>query len=289
MKKSTTSQVLKNDKPLDIRYDSVFKAVFTKDTPESTGALSGLVSALIGRKLSIISINTNEPPPEDTRDRQVRFDISCRAENGERINVEMSFNPDADEPIRLEFFAAKLFIGQDIRGAHKSYDDLKQTYQLAILAKEQFFPDEVYLHFFEYYDTQNQISLNSKTQIITLELTKLDEIVKKETEEMSVSERWAVYFEYLTDESKRDKINEIMKKEEGIAMANQVLMNISRDEVESARLLSEYKGQLDLQSKLVNAERKIAKEIALKMKGMGLTKEQIKQATGLSLETIASL
>ena len=30
-------------------------------------------------------------------------------------------------------------------------------------------------------------------------------------------------------------------------------------------------------------------EIALKMKGMGLTKEQIKQATGLSAETIATL
>jgi len=34
---------------IDICYDNVFKAVFTKETPESRGALSRLVSAFIDR------------------------------------------------------------------------------------------------------------------------------------------------------------------------------------------------------------------------------------------------
>ena len=38
-------------------------------------------------------------------------------------------------------------------------------------------------------------------------------------------------------------------------MASEVLLTISRDEVERARLMSEYKYQLDMQSKLVHAER----------------------------------
>jgi hypothetical protein len=38
-------------------------------------------------------------------------------------------------------------------------------------------------------------------------------------------------------------------------MASEVLMTISRDEVERARLLSEYKYQIDTQSKLVYAKR----------------------------------
>jgi hypothetical protein len=46
-----------------------------------------------------------------------------------------------------------------------------------------------------------------------------------------------------------------MEHEEGIAMASEVLMSISRDEVERARLLSEYKYQMDMQSKLVHAKR----------------------------------
>jgi hypothetical protein len=49
------------DDPFDIRYDNVFKAVFTKDTPAAKGALSKLVSALICKDVSIITIVANEP------------------------------------------------------------------------------------------------------------------------------------------------------------------------------------------------------------------------------------
>jgi len=59
----------------------------------------------------------------------------------------------------------------------------------------------------------------------------------------------------LTEREKRRKINEILEREEGIAMASEVLMSISKDENERARLLSEYKGQVDMQSKLVHAKR----------------------------------
>ncbi|GMO55217.1 MAG: hypothetical protein Ta2G_14180 [Termitinemataceae bacterium] len=43
---------------------------------------------------------------------------------------------------------------------------------------------------------------------------------------------------------------------EGIAMASEVLISISRDEVERARLTSEYKYVVDHQSKMVQAERR---------------------------------
>jgi hypothetical protein len=41
---------MKIEELIDIRMDNVFKAVFTKDTPESFGALSALLSALTGRR-----------------------------------------------------------------------------------------------------------------------------------------------------------------------------------------------------------------------------------------------
>ena len=61
------------DDLIDIRFDNVFKAVFTRDTPASKGALSHLISALIGRKVSVASINVNEPPVDNLRDRQNSF------------------------------------------------------------------------------------------------------------------------------------------------------------------------------------------------------------------------
>ncbi|MCL2070184.1 MAG: Rpn family recombination-promoting nuclease/putative transposase [Treponema sp.] len=244
-----------DDELIDIRFDNVFKAVFTRDTPLSNAALSKLISAFIGREVLVAGINVNEPPIDNLRDRQIRFDISCRTDKGELVNVEMCLNPDTFEPVRLEFYAGKLFTGQDIRGTGKTYNDLKEAYQITILARERFFPDDEFLHTFEYYDKVYGVSLNGKSRIITLELSKLDEVVEKPTVKMSVQEQWAVFFRYLTDKKRRYIINEIVEREEGIAMASEVLITISKDEIEQAWLLSEYKYELDTQSRLVHAER----------------------------------
>ena len=187
---------------LDIRYDPVFKAVFTKETAESRIALSKLISALIERIVTVEAIIANELPIDDLRQRYLRFDVACKTGKGEPINVEMSFNPDASEPVRLEYYAARLFTGQDIHGKTKDYNDLKETYQIAILAKGIFFPDENFAHNFLYYDPDNRVSLGGRTRIITVELVKTEPVADKLIEEMTNAELWAVFFQYLTDEEK---------------------------------------------------------------------------------------
>jgi hypothetical protein len=147
---------------MDIRYDPVFKGVFTKDTAKSRGALSDLISALIGRTVTVEAVIANEPAVDDLRQRHLRFDVACKTEKSEPVNVEMSFSPDASEPVRLEYHVAKLFVGQDIHGQDKTYGDLKETYQIAILAKAKFFPDENFAHNFLYYDPDNRVSLGPR-------------------------------------------------------------------------------------------------------------------------------
>jgi predicted transposase/invertase (TIGR01784 family) len=290
-----------NDDLLDIRNDNVFKAVFTKDIPASKAALGKLVSALIGREVTIDMITANEPPIDDLRDRQIRFDINCKAENGELVNVEMCLNPDPFEPVRLEYHAGKLFIGQDIRGKDKDYDDLNQTYQIAILANERFFGDDIPLHAFEYYDPLHKVSLNGKSRIITLELSKMGEVLQKPIKDMNATERWGTFFQCFPDRSKRGMINEIIKYEEGIAMASEVLITISKDEREQAWLRSREKYVLDTQSNLTHARREgeargmekgeanKALEIARKMKSIGRPLPEITEITGLPPETIEKL
>jgi predicted transposase/invertase (TIGR01784 family) len=246
----------KTDDIIDICRDNVFKTVFTKATPESEEALSGFLSKFTELKLSIIMVIANELPIDNIRDRQIRFDINCKTESGELINVEMTMYPDDSEPVRLEFYAGKLFTGQDIRGKEKTFSDLKPTYQISILVKKSFFADEDIVHCFEYYDPERQVSLGGRSRIITVELNKLDKIIEKPVEQMTAQERWAVFFRYVTDTEKRGKINQILEIEEDIAMACQVLRNISKDETERARLMSEYKFETDYQSKIVQAERR---------------------------------
>jgi predicted transposase/invertase (TIGR01784 family) len=239
---------------IDICLDNVFKAVFTKNTPESRGALTRLVSAVIGRDLESVEVVENEPPADSVADRQIRYDLHCRATK-ELVNIEMTVNPDRFEPVRLEFHAGKLFTGQDIRGVGKSYRDLEEAYQIAFLVKKRFFPDNEFLHTFEYYDPVNHVPLKGRSRIITVELAKTGSVIEKPVEAMMSAERWAAYFRYLTKQDKRSKINEIIAQEEGIAMASQVLVKISRNEQERARLVSEYKYIVDTQSKMVEAER----------------------------------
>jgi predicted transposase/invertase (TIGR01784 family) len=277
------------DDLIDICLDNVFKAVFTRRTPESQGALSKLVSAVIGRELLVDSIRANEPPVDNIQDKQIRFDISCKTGDGELVNVEMFLNSDVLEPVRLEFYAGKLFTGQDIRGGGKSYSDLKAAYQISFLVKKRLFEDDEFFHIFEYYDAERKVSLGGRSRIIILELSKVERVIQKPAKAMTTKERWAAYFRYMKDKSKREKINEIIKCEEGIAMASEVLVSISKDEVERARLLSEYKYEMDRQSSLVDAKREGKREVAQKMKGQGISVHQIAEFTDLSPDDIAKL
>jgi predicted transposase/invertase (TIGR01784 family) len=80
-------------------------------------------------------------------------------------------------------------------------------------------------------------------------------------------------------------------------MASEVLMTISRDEIERARLLSEYKYEIDTQSRIAYAAQESRKEgknegileVARKMKTRNAALEQIAEDTGLSYDVITKL
>jgi len=290
---------------LDIRHDRIFKAVFTKDSPAAKGALSDLISTLIERKVVVSSITANEPPIDDIRDRSIRFDISCKTETSELVNIEMSFRPASCELARLEYYTSKLFSRQDIQGIKKSYSNLKDTYQIAILANGLFFDDEELVHRFHYHDPKNNVSLGGKTKIIIVELIKTERLIEKPINEMATSEAWALFFQYLTNNRKREKINEILSREAGIAMASEVLIEITQEDIEWARQLSEEKYINDYNMMIYDAEQEGMQkgmqkglqkgrlegrlEVAKNLKARGVAVDIIAGSTGLSLEEIALL
>jgi vacuolar-type H+-ATPase subunit H len=143
---------------------------------------------------------------------------------------------------------------------------LKEAYQITILVKKRYYNARELLHWFEYYDAKNGVSLGGLGRIVTMELSKANAVAG--VPEMSAAERWAYYLRNVADKGKRERVNEIIAAEEGIRMANNVLMNISRDDAERARLISEFKYELDTRSRLVAArnrveaaERKAAKRV----------------------------
>jgi len=110
---------------------------------------------------------------------------------------------------------------------------------------------------------------------------------------MAAQEAWAAFFQYLTDKGKREKINEIVESEGGIAMASEVLINITEEDREWARQLSEEKRILDRRMMLADAhsegKQEMALEAAKNLKEHGVSIEIIAKSTGLSQELIARL
>ena len=256
---------------------------------------------MIERKIVVATITTNEPAANNTFDRSIRFDIASKAASGELINVEMTFFPLIYEAVRLEYYASRHFSGQNIKGSKKNYSNLVETFQIAIIGEKEIYHDEILIHTFEYYDKNHNISLGGKSKIIILELPKAEQIIDKPTAEMAASEKWSVFLQYLTNKRKRRKINEILREEEGIAMAGKTLVNISREEIEFAQQTVKLKRELDYQSDMVDAEQRGLEkghqkgcsektlEIAKKMKTAGRPLSEIEEFTGLTPESIKEL
>jgi predicted transposase/invertase (TIGR01784 family) len=157
------------DTVIDIRRDSVFKAVFTAGSPSSQGALGALISACIGRKLEVLTIIANEPPAPDIRDRQIRYDIRVKLDRGELVNVEMTLHPGGFEPFRFEYYTARLHAAQELRGRQKDYRNLAPAWQINLVSARRLFPDDSFFHHFEYYDRERGISLGGRTHILVIE------------------------------------------------------------------------------------------------------------------------
>jgi predicted transposase/invertase (TIGR01784 family) len=256
--------IAENEDILDIRSDPVFKAVFTKNTDESRGALTALLSAFTGHKVIDFEIRENEPAISDIGNRQIRFDISVKFNSGKLANIEMNMYSREYDLQRGELYLDELHTTQNIKGKDLDYSDLKETYQISFLNDMNYFEDGEPIHHFEFYDKDNRISLGGLTHMVTVELEKIKAI--KENELKNVEEKWAYFFKNCREPEKRNEINKLLKEEEGINMALESLMTISKDENERARLLTLQKNLVDWQSGIVYAKKQGRKEVEAELK-----------------------
>ena len=64
------------------------------------------------------------------------------------------------------------------------YGDLKHSYQISLVVNAPIIEDDVFVYHFKHYDGENCISLGGRSHIITIELSKLEQIAKKPVEEV---------------------------------------------------------------------------------------------------------
>jgi hypothetical protein len=235
---------LTQDRLVDLRYDKIFKAVFTQETPASRKALTALLEANLNRKLDVVTVIANEPAAQSESDRQIRYDIACAFNDGELANVEMTLWPKGTEPLRIEYYLCRLFASQKLSGMDKDFGDLKQSYQVSILGNN-LYNDSYAVHYFEYYDPEQKVGLGGRPAIITLELKKLEYLAEQPLEGTSGQERWGLFLRYAAEPERLGLVNKLLEMEEGIAMAGEAILQLPRSQVEEMRRISREKFEVD--------------------------------------------
>ena len=186
--------------------------MFTSDTDESKKALIHFLSNTLKRKIRNVTIKNNEPPVRTLQEKQSSFDIHVEFDDKDEADIEIQITIKDNLFNRSEFNTAKMYSTQNLRG--KMYTDLHKVYTIMILNQTLFHDTEDFYDEYMYRNAKGKI-LSGNTQIIFIELSKLDKILLKPISEMTAVEKWAIFLRYANHQDKQGLIREIVESEEG--------------------------------------------------------------------------
>jgi len=279
--------------------DKIFKSIMTH--PDTKPALMDLVSACIGRVVTEIQIHNNELPITDIDEKSERFDVNCTIDDGTQVEVEMQSSRMVEtKGSHSNFFNRSIYYLADLHSSQKSkgvnFMDMAATYQIT------FSMYTVLPHRTDYITKSNMRTedgeiISSQLNMIVVELSKLEDILKKPVDEMSSMEMWSVFLGHADNPKYRALINDMIEKKEVLSMASAVLTTISKDEDEKAKFRARKKFEMDMTSNMITAERigveegrRIERaEVALKLLRRNRPIEEIVEDTGLTRQEIEGL
>ena len=238
--------------------DHVFKLLLT--SPEAKPALTDLVSAIIKRPVTNVVVRHNEIPVEDTREKAERLDVNCKVDDGSQIDLEMQASRVMEiadgKHNNLKgksiYYLCDLHSSQPAKGVPR-YDLLARTYQVTFCSYRVFRNRKEYVNSFSMRHDEDNELFSDAIRVIYVELCKLKETVMKPVIEMTDLEKWAVFFRYADNHKKRGTVNKIIESKEALQMAGELLMTISQDERERARIRSRKMFETDLASDMATA------------------------------------
>ena len=267
--------------------DRVFKLILT--SPDAKPALIDLVSSIIKRPVVDVEVRNNDIPPSDTEEKAERLDINCRIDDVSQIDLEMQasrIQEDSDGRYqnlkgKSIYYLCDLHSSQPSRGVRR-YDRLSRTYQVTFCSYTVFSNRSDYVNSFSLRHDEDNELLSDAIQVVYVELSKLQEVMKKSVDDMTDLEKWAVFFQYASEPNHRETVNKVIASKEVFQMAGNLLMSVSQDERERAVFRSRRMFQTDLQSDLATAEDR--GERRGRAEGMISALQNLMDSMGLSMD-----
>jgi predicted transposase/invertase (TIGR01784 family) len=229
--------------------DYIFKRVFTAEDTRSKIALIDLLNSVLKfegteKIVDLIVMNPEIPVDIGTRKKAI-FDIRVKFNDGLQAIVEMQISGGKSFKKRSQFVISKAYSSQEISG--EKYSALQKCYLICII-NFTLLEEPVGLVTDYLFRDVNGRELTDDETILFIQLPEVDKILDKSVGSMSAQEMWAIFFRYMADKSKRDKLNEIIGRKEGIKMAANMLYEISQDEQARIQYENELLADLDVRS-----------------------------------------
>ena len=271
--------------------DHIFKTTVTH--PEAKIALMDIISGAIEQTVVDVVIRNNELPVLDDNEKNLRMDVNCMLDDGTQVNIEMYGSHVAEiDGTHANLLNKTVYYLTSLHSSQKSkglqYRSLVRTYQIA------FCNYTVYPHK-DGYITRGSLCEEDGTQIsdqvnvIIVELSKLESLLKKPVNELTPLDAWSIFFRYAAEPKHRELLNQIISEREAIAVATNVLLDISQDEDQRASYLTRRKNETDRMSYELTIKHMGALEIARSFKNDGIPLEVIARNTGLTIKEIEQL
>jgi len=258
------------------KTDTLFKMLFVKHTD----LLKQLVSGLLGIRLESIGefhITNPEMPPESLGDKFCRLDINMTV-NGQRVDLEIQVRNEGDYPERVLFNWARVYSSALPAGG--DYADLPRTVIISIINFNLFECEEYYSEF-RALEVTRHTPLTDKMGLYFYELGKLPE----EAAAGDMRLMWLLLFKADTEEElAKIEAMEVPAMEQAIRAYHQITADSEFREMERLRELARHNEASALRHARnegrVEGHAEERLEIALKMKAMGFSDEQIQTITG---------
>lgn len=221
----------------------VFHAVYGSDTKKSRDALMALLNTILERKNDpIVSIKLLNPASVPWRedDKYIIMDIRAITNSGEIINIEMQNGNLSNYKERATYYGGVLLNNALETG--EDYDMLKKCIVISIVNNGILFKENKRCYnIFDIRNTQDNFPMTDRLKWYFVELDKIDP--EQSVDTLTPIEAVGAYFKYGSDPSKEDYIEKLLKSgEEAIKMSEPILREITEDEKEYHRMISEITG-----------------------------------------------
>ncbi len=285
----------------NLLIDLAFKKAFDPDKPTSRNNLINLLNDLLEPQLkrpikNVWTRNVAKNLSGSKESRTAIFDLHCRDDMGNLIEIEVQIREMDNFMKRLAFYASELVANQAEPGEEWNYD-VQPTYVIA-LTRFHVFDDENAVHRAAVTDLETGKQVMDTYNYAIIELSKVPFFIEKTSSDLS---KWLFFFRYLNrlkelpeelNESKFQQLTESSK-----------VSNFSKKEFEAYQRMHHEKWDHNVMvpgifkefATEINAkiEERISdrnREIAKKMVAAGkLSDTEIADYSGLSVEDVVVL